>query len=87
MTSVHNASDTPAKLDLSQIDRMISDCVLQIERKRAEIAACYADFDACMHLIRELDEMTAALDKLEQYRRQVAARGRGVRRFNNLTSW
>ena len=66
-----NQSGSAAKLNLSQIDRMIADCVRQIERKHAEIQACYADFDACMHLISELDEITAALDKLERYRRQA----------------
>ena len=51
---------------------MISDCVQRIEHKHAEIGRCYADFDGCMQLIRDLDEMTAALDKLQRYRRQVA---------------
>ena len=48
---------------------MISDCVQRIEHKHAEIGRCYADFDGCMQLIRDLDEMTAALDKLQHYRR------------------
>jgi len=52
---------------LQDVGRMTADCVRRIEQKRAEIRACYADFDVSMQLIRELDELTASLDKLQRY--------------------
>jgi hypothetical protein len=50
---------------------MISACVEEMERKRAEIRASYFDFDASMKLARELDQITATHDNLLRYRQQV----------------
>ena len=58
---------------LRDVGRMTADCVRRIEQKRAEIRACYADFDASMQLIRELDELTASLEKLQRYQASLKA--------------
>jgi hypothetical protein len=62
---------SPTKLDFSSIDRMISECVEEMECKRAEIRASYFDFDASMKLARELDQITTTHDELLRYREQL----------------